>query len=71
MPTVRYFIFCFLAPSRSVPDGRGGLVPFHNSRVIPDGSLRLYDPFIDQPPPPVQTNITALDRHFRHLRGMA
>ena len=32
---------------RYVPDWRGGMVPFTNSRVMPDGSLRSYDPRID------------------------
>src|SRR5262249_9577004 len=30
-----------------VPDGMGGWVPFTNSRVMPDGTLRPYDPAID------------------------
>jgi len=30
-----------------VPDGAGGFVPFTNSRVLPDGSLRPFDPLID------------------------
>jgi hypothetical protein len=34
-----------------VPDGAGGFVPNTNSRVMPDGSLRPYDPAIDDPPP--------------------
>jgi hypothetical protein len=34
-----------------VPDGGGGWVPFTNSRVMPDGTLRPYDPAIDGPPP--------------------
>jgi hypothetical protein len=34
-----------------VPDGRGGWVPFTNSRVMPDGTLRPFDPAIDGPPP--------------------
>jgi hypothetical protein len=44
------FFFCFLAPmppAPAVPDGAGGFVPFTNSRVMPDGSLRPYDPSID------------------------
>jgi hypothetical protein len=43
--------FCFMggpAPA-IVPDGAGGFVPFTNSRVMPDGSLRPYDPAIDGP----------------------
>lgn len=41
--------FCYLggAPAGAVPDGAGGYVPFTNSRVMPDGSLRPYDPAID------------------------
>jgi hypothetical protein len=31
-----------------VPDRRGGYVPNTNSRVMPDGSLRPYDPAIDR-----------------------
>lgn len=44
-----YLLFCFLvAPTPGVvPDGAGGFVPFTNSRVMPDGSLRPYDPLID------------------------
>ena len=34
-----------------VKDGRGGYVPFRNSRVMPDGLLRDYDPTIDGPAP--------------------
>lgn len=30
-----------------VPDGAGGFVPNTNSRVMPDGSLRPYNPAID------------------------
>jgi hypothetical protein len=30
-----------------VSDRRGGMVPNTNSRVMPDGSLRPYDPAID------------------------
>ena len=33
-----------------MPDGAGGFVPFTNSRVMPDGSLRPYDPAIDGMP---------------------
>src|SRR5437660_63444 len=33
----------------AVPDGAGGFVP-SNSRVMPDGSLRPYDPAIDGMP---------------------
>lgn len=43
-------------PSYNAPvvsDGMGGLVPFTNSRVLPDGSLRPYDPVIDGPAPPI------------------
>jgi hypothetical protein len=36
-------------PAPMVPDGAGGFVPFTNSRVMPDGSLRPYDPAIDGP----------------------
>lgn len=41
--------FCFLGgPGAAVvPDGAGGFVPFTNSRVMPDGSLRPYDPALD------------------------
>jgi hypothetical protein len=39
----------------SVPDGMGGFVPVTNSRVLPDGTLRPYDPVLDgtayAPPP--------------------
>jgi hypothetical protein len=35
------------APTSVIEDGRGGVVPFTNSRVMPDGSLRPYDPQID------------------------
>jgi len=46
------FLFCLGgAPAPSVPDGMGGFVPFTNSRVMPDGSLRPYDPIIDGPYP--------------------
>jgi hypothetical protein len=48
------FFFCFLVPSQSgplVPDGQGGLVPWTNSRVMPNGTLRPYDPRIDGYPP--------------------
>jgi hypothetical protein len=48
------FVFsCFLgaAPAPVVPDGAGGYVPFTNSRVLPDGQLRPYDPAIDGPVP--------------------
>jgi hypothetical protein len=44
------FFFCFLAPTPpapAIPDGQGGYVPFTNARVMPDGSLRPYDPAID------------------------
>ena len=42
------FFFCYLgAMPPSVPDGAGGYVPFTNSRVMPDGSLRPYDPALD------------------------
>jgi hypothetical protein len=36
-----------IADGSIVPDGRGGLVPNTNSRVMPDGSLRPYDPAVD------------------------
>ena len=46
-----FFIFCLLfapmPPAPAVPDGAGGFVPFTNARVLPDGSLRSYDPAID------------------------
>lgn len=44
-----YLFFCFMtAPVPGIgPDGAGGYVPFTNSRVLPDGSLRPYDPLID------------------------
>ncbi|WP_026607152.1 hypothetical protein [Methylocapsa acidiphila] len=44
-----YFLFCvMLAPGPAmVPDGGGGYVPITNSRVMPDGSLRSYDPLFD------------------------
>ena len=50
MPAVCFFIFCFLNPAPSVPDGAGGFVPYNNSRVMPDGSLRPYNPYVDQLP---------------------
>jgi hypothetical protein len=37
-------------PQQLVPDGLGGWVPITNSRVMPDGSLRRFDPSIDLPP---------------------
>ena len=42
-----FLFFCWFAPPAAVPDGAGGYVPFTNSRVMPDGSLRPYDPVID------------------------
>jgi hypothetical protein len=48
-----FLFFCFMggpAPA-IVPDGAGGFVPYTNSRVMPDGSLRPYDPAIDGPYP--------------------
>jgi hypothetical protein len=45
-----FFFFCGLSLG-AVPDGAGGFVPFTNSRVMPDGSLRPYDPAIDGMPP--------------------
>jgi hypothetical protein len=42
-----FFFFCWFGPSAVVPDGAGGYVPFTNSRVMPDGSLRPYDPALD------------------------
>ena len=45
-----FFIFCFLLiqpPAPVVPDGQGGFAPFTNARVLPDGSLRPYDPALD------------------------
>src|ERR1700675_3174048 len=51
MPTpLCFFFFCGLSLG-TVPDGAGGFVPFTNSRVMPDGSLRPYDPAIDGYPP--------------------
>jgi len=44
------FFFCWFVPPASVPDGAGGFVPFTNSRVMPDGSLRPYDPAVDGVP---------------------
>jgi hypothetical protein len=40
---------CLLLPPAApvIPDGQGGFVPFTNARVMPDGSLRPYDPTID------------------------
>jgi len=35
------------APLHVQPDGQGGYVPTTNSRVMPDGSLRSYDPQLD------------------------
>ena len=40
-------LFAPMPPSPVVPDGYGGYVPFTNSRVMPDGSLRPYDPTLD------------------------
>ena len=52
MPTpFCFFFFCGLSLG-TVPDGAGGFVPFTNSRVMPDGSLRPYDPAIDGGPYP-------------------
>jgi len=45
-----FFIFCLGTPSVIVPDGSGGFVPYTNSRVMSDGSLRPYDPSIDEYP---------------------
>ncbi len=44
-----YFFMCLmLAPAPGfTPDGAGGFVPITNSRVMPDGSLRPYDPIFD------------------------
>jgi hypothetical protein len=36
-----------IANGTIVPDGHGGLVPNTNSRVMPDGTLRAYDPALD------------------------
>jgi hypothetical protein len=50
MNPVCFLFFCFLAPmppAQAVPDGQGGFVPFTNARVMPDGSLRPYDPAVD------------------------
>ncbi|MFZ0507300.1 MAG: hypothetical protein WBG11_14510 [Methylocella sp.] len=44
-----FFFFCGLSLG-AVPDGAGGFVPFTNSRVMPDGSLRPYDPAVDGMP---------------------
>lgn len=67
-----YWLFCTLmiTPPASaimpppcefiVPDGVGGFVPYNNSRVMPDGSLRPYDPAIDGSPcaePPPQPSL--------------
>jgi hypothetical protein len=50
MPTpFCFFFFCGLSLG-AVPDGAGGYVPFTNSRVMPDGSLRPYDPAVDGMP---------------------
>lgn len=46
MITACFLFFCWLGQN-AVPDGAGGYVPFTNSRVMPDGSLRPYDPAID------------------------
>jgi hypothetical protein len=44
-----FMFLCFLVlpPVPAVPDGAGGFVPFTNARVMPDGTLRPYDPAID------------------------
>jgi hypothetical protein len=34
-------------PAPAVPDGAGGWVPFTNSRVLPSGELRPFDPALD------------------------
>jgi hypothetical protein len=47
MPTPLCFFFSCGLSLGAVPDGAGGFVPFTNSRVMPDGSLRGYDPAID------------------------
>jgi hypothetical protein len=51
MPWQCLLIFCaFTSPQPGlVPDGFGGIVPFTNSRVMADGSLRPYDPTLDGP----------------------
>jgi hypothetical protein len=44
------FFFCWAVsaiPTPIVPDGAGGFVPYTNSRVMPDGSLRPYSPELD------------------------
>jgi hypothetical protein len=42
------FLNALTAPrGRIVPDGRGGEANITNSRVMPDGSFRAYDPAID------------------------
>ena len=48
-----FLFYCFLGGPAPpvVPDGAGGYVPFTNSRVMPDGELRPYDPAIDGPFP--------------------
>jgi hypothetical protein len=41
-----------------VPDGIGGSVPASNSRIMPDGTLRQYDPSIDGMPSGPYPSIT-------------
>jgi hypothetical protein len=43
------FLCLFLPPPPVpiAPDGMGGAVSFYASRVMPDGTLRSYDPVLD------------------------
>lgn len=45
------FFGALTKPGPSVPDGAGGIVSFYNPRILPDGSLRPYDPALDGYPP--------------------
>jgi hypothetical protein len=49
MLCILFLCIPFLAtpPGPVAPDGAGGFVPFTNSRVMPDGTLRPYDPELD------------------------
>jgi hypothetical protein len=69
-PFLSFFGAFFGIPAPMVPDGAGGFVPFTNSRVMPDGSLRPYDPAIDgpflyAPPQPYYPPLAPAPRHPR------
>lgn len=48
-PCLLFFCLMLTPAPGMVPDGGGGFVPITNSRVLPDGSLRSYDPIFDGP----------------------